>query len=83
MKTSCFMALVLLGVSTDLNVSQVNALATKNQAQLKAKASSTAKALSTAESKSASKAEAQEKDFFYQPFQQILAQGQSTGKDQQ
>jgi len=63
-------------------VSKVNALATKSQSQLLAKASSTAKALSTAESKSTSKADAQEKDFFYQPFQNLLAQGQTSGRDQ-
>ena len=47
MKNIVLAALVyaLLGVTTDLNVTQVNGVATKNTSQMKAKSASTLKAL--------------------------------------
>lgn len=73
--------LALLGVCTDQNISVVNAVATKSQAQLKAKSTATLKALASTEaqagSKTESKAEAEIEDYFSQPFEQVLAQSTS------
>lgn len=66
--------LALLGISTDQNITMVNAVATKSQAQLKAKSSSTLKALLGTEVKAEAKAESKAsakvdvEDYFSQPF---------------
>ena len=73
--------LALLGVSTDQNITMVNAVATKSQAQLKAKSSTTLKALLGTEAKaevsakagSKAGAKAEVEDYFSQPFEQVLA----------
>ena len=70
--------LALLGVTTDHNITQVNAVATKSQAQAKAKASTTLKALTKleagAKSESKADAKAEAEDYFSMPFEQMLAQ---------
>ena len=73
--------LALLGVTTDQNITQVNAVATKSQAQLKAKSSTTLKALLGSEAKaevsakteSKADAKAEVEDYFSLPFEQVLA----------
>jgi len=47
-----------LGITSDLNVSKVNAVATKNKAQLEAKSSVTLKALSLSKTELKLKADA-------------------------
>ena len=71
------LTLALLGVTTDQNISSVNAVATKSQAQIKAKSSSTLKALLGSEAKAEVSAKAKSKadskaemeDYFSMPFE--------------
>ena len=56
MKYTSALTIALLGITSDLTISKVNGIATKNQAQLEAKSTATLKALT--ESKVESKSEA-------------------------
>jgi len=58
MKYTSAITIALLGITSDLNVSKVNAVATKNKAQLEAKSSVTLKALSLSKTELKLKADA-------------------------